>query len=43
MNTSHPDTRKRGIDVLHDPSLNKSTAFTNPSGRRWGWWGSCPM
>jgi malate dehydrogenase (oxaloacetate-decarboxylating)(NADP+) len=42
MNTSNTGTSKRGIDVLHDPSLNKSTAFTEAERQALGLVGLVP-
>jgi len=36
-------TNKRGIELLHDPSLNKSTAFTEEEKRDLGIVGLYPM
>ena len=30
-------TKLRGVALLRDPHLNKSTAFTRPNARRWDW------
>jgi malate dehydrogenase (oxaloacetate-decarboxylating)(NADP+) len=42
MNTPNTGTSKRGIDVLHDPSLNKSTAFTEAERQALGLVGLVP-
>jgi malate dehydrogenase (oxaloacetate-decarboxylating)(NADP+) len=42
MNTSNTGTSKRGIDLLHDPSLNKSTAFTEAERQALGLVGLVP-
>jgi len=39
MSNSSTGNSERGIDVLHDPTLNKSTGYTEPSDRRLGWLG----
>jgi malate dehydrogenase (oxaloacetate-decarboxylating)(NADP+) len=42
MSASNTSTGKRGIDVLHDPGLNKSTGFTEAERRALGLVGLVP-
>jgi len=42
MSTSNTGTRKRGIEVLHDPKLNKSTGFTEAERQALGLVGLVP-
>jgi malate dehydrogenase (oxaloacetate-decarboxylating)(NADP+) len=42
MSASNTGTRKRGIDVLHDPRLNKSTGFTEAERQALGLVGLVP-
>jgi len=43
MSASNTGISKRGIDLLHDPRLNKSTGFTEAERQALGWPGWCPM
>lgn len=42
MTNSHPGVNKRGIELLHDPSLNKSTAYTEAEKQSLGLVGLVP-
>ena len=42
MSASNTGTRKRGIEVLHDPRLNKSTGFTEAERQTLGLVGLVP-
>jgi malate dehydrogenase (oxaloacetate-decarboxylating)(NADP+) len=42
MTNSHPGVNKRGIELLHDPSLNKSTAYTEAEKQALGLVGLVP-
>jgi malate dehydrogenase (oxaloacetate-decarboxylating)(NADP+) len=42
MTNSHPGINKRGIELLHDPSLNKSTAYTEAEKQNLGLIGLVP-
>ncbi len=42
MSASNTDTRKRGIEVLHDPRINKSTGFTEAERQELGLVGLVP-
>jgi hypothetical protein len=42
MSASNTGTRKRGIEILHDPRLNKSTGFTEAERRALGLIGLVP-
>ena len=37
MSASNIGITKRGIELLHDPRLNKSTGFTEAERHAWGW------
>jgi len=42
MSATNNGTRKRGIEVLHDPKLNKSTGFTEAERQTLGLVGLLP-
>ena len=42
MSVSNTGARKRGIEVLHDPKLNKSTGFTEAERQTLGLVGLVP-
>ena len=42
MPASNTDTSKRGVDLLHDPRLNKSTGFTEAERQTLGLVGLVP-